>query len=73
MEDGAGLIGDDDWSIHTKYGAVYTKDGSVHTEDGAVHVHKEDGVVCASDFAVAGIFRLTNINGTAAVEGTYQN
>ena len=65
-EDGSGMTGDDSGAIHTNYRAVYTKGG-------AVHVHNKDGLVTYADFAAAGIVRLANRNGAAAIEGKNQN
>ena len=65
-EDGSGMTGDDSGAIHTNYRAVYTKDI-------AVHVHNEDGLGTSADFTAAGLVRLENRNGAAAIEGKNQN
>ena len=65
-EDGAGLTGEGNRSIHAEYRAVYTNDG-------AVHVHNEHGVAPYVAFDNSGLVCLANINGAADVDGTNQN
>ena len=65
-EGGAGLMGNNDGAIHTKYGAA-------HTKDVEVHVHNGDIVGPDSAYSATGIFCITNRNGMSAVKGTNQN
>ena len=65
-EDGSGMTGDESGAIHTNYRAVYTKER-------AVHVQNEYGLGTSADLAAAGLVRLENRNGAAAIEGKNHN